>query len=673
MRQFNLPSQQTRQPDVMKDINSDSFFDTIIIGCGPTTVLLLDHLFRVLADRKSTCLRIAIIHDKKYAGCGVHSLDTMAHARLNRIAGQIALSSAPEFENAKDPSRLAIEKNYHYTFMGWAKTKYQLTGDINYQINQSDWPPRYLLGEALHEQITAILASCKKSPELICVDFIHGLATDVCKIGNGYEVSVKKDDKSKFSLGAANIVFATGTQKSQKHEPFHMAPYPLQNVAKAAKEHNEGSIVVEGGGATGIDVLNTIYLANDKLNVTAVTRTGLICHARPINEKLETTSFYKNQLFRRENIIRALQSKVERPSDEPLLCLLALECLIATCKFLCASHFKRFLDGMFFDKEKDRISLIRNAPKLAERLDAEAKLFFVRNENTTNVYCADFRCKLEGFANSKNLAFEDLISIITFNPFNYLQDCYVNRDSFKTWDDATEFFLWFDMFNARCGNLTSIFKFISDGVFRDGRQQLMKLLDDYSGYDEKVFFELHSFVTKVFLPIHNRVADGSPIESIEPLLKKIQSKNLLLMRKNDFEALQKSSEDGQEIEVCEKSKPILYVRARNPTHLGFITENPLFQNLIKSGTLSEFRKKQADNQKGLRHGEYNAGLITDQNFNPISNNGKATKSIFFLGASSEGTRQFNHTLGRPDTKYPVRRNVEIVVKQLLKNIAHGKR
>jgi len=283
----------------------------------------------------------------------------------------------------------------------------------------------------------------------------------------------------------------------------------------------------------------------------------------------------------------------------------------------------------------------------------------VKSENRKAI---QYKENLKVYAKEKSLDYNQLISKISFNPVNYLNDCYMDRSKFLSWKDSSKEFLLFDLFNAKCGNLTSMFKFVSDGVFRDGRINLMKMLDDYSKLSEQDFLVIHSFITQKFLPIHNRVADGSPIESIEPLLDKVGTNQLQIFREVDIEIQDVKSIVTCKIKDSDNFEPDICIKARNPTHTGKIRGVPLLKNLLDSGKITEYQFKTNYNSCGYL---YNAGLKLDCNFNPISSDGTPQKNIFFLGASAEGSRQFNHTLGRPDTEYPVIRNIKTVVKNFL--------
>lgn len=650
-----------RSLNFMKDHDLNSNYDIGLIGFGPSVILFLDELFRVLEKQKAEPLSLVIINKTKDFGSGIHETTTPRHARLNRIAGQIALSSRPGYECRADPSSLSLNEHYSYSFLDWAKKKYELTNNEDYNMDQSHWPPRYMLGEALKQQAASILNTINNSPEIMSVTLVHGYACSVSENNNNYIIEVCDKRKKYINITAKNVIFSNGTIKEDPVENIgYIEPYPLQNIVSTLQK-SSNKVLVEGGGATGVDVINTLFLADQNNKVVAITRTGSLCHARPINEKLNTTSFYENILFNEKMILAVLRLSGKENANRLLFDLLILECLIANAKYLSSPRSNDFLSRLVILSGKNLETLLFNTKRFIKEFEEIVTEFFIREVISENPKAIRYKEKLKVYAKQKSLSFNQLISKISFNPFNYLNDCYLDRSKFKSWRDSSKEFILFDLFNAKCGNLTSMFKFMSDGVFRDGRINLMKMLDDYSKLSEQDFLVIHSFTTQKFLPIHNRIADGSPIESIEPLVDKVKKNQLQIFREADIEiqdvlsTLTCKTKDGDIFE------PDIYIKARNPTHKGKIEGVPLLKDLLDCGRINEYKIKTNYNSDSY---VYNAGIKLDCNFNPISSDEKPQKNIFFLGASAEGSRQFNHTLGRPDTEYPVIRNIKLVVEKL---------
>ena len=642
----------------MKNHDLNSNYDIGLIGFGPSVILFLDELFRVLERQKAEPPSLVIINKTEDFGSGIHETTTPRHARLNRIAGQIALSSRPGYEYRADPSRLSLNEHYSYSFLDWAKKKYDLTKNEAYNLDQSHWPPRCILGEALKQQAASILSTINDSPEIMSVALVHGYARDVSEQNNTYHIEVCDNRKKHINITAKNVIFSNGTIKENPVKKIgYIEPYPLQNILSTLQK-SPNKVLVEGGGATGVDVLNTLFLADQNNKVVAITRTGSLCHARPINEKLNTTSFYQNILFNEKIILAVLRLSSKEDAHRLLFNLMVLECLIANAKYLSSSRSNDFLSRLLILSGTNLENLLFSTEKFIEEFEEIVTEFFIREVKSENPKAIRYKENLKVYAKQKSLSLNQLISKLSFNPLNYLNDCYLDRSKFKGWKDSSKEFLLFDLFNAKCGNLTSMFKFVSDGVFRDGRINLMKMLDDYSKLSEQDFLVIHSFTIQKFLPIHNRIADGSPIESIEPLIDKVKTNQLQIFRESDIEIQQALSNLTCKIKDGDIFEPDICIKARNPTHKGKIKGVPLLKNLLDHGRINEYRIKTKYNSDSY---VYNAGIKLDCNFNPISSDGKPQKNIFFLGASAEGSRQFNHTLGRPDTEYPVIRNIKLVV------------
>jgi hypothetical protein len=583
-------------------------FDLVIVGGGPTSVYMLDaYLRRIISQRKNKTSAIAVVNKTKYFGCGLHYLDTPCMAKLNRIAGQISLCSVTRTEDFLSDEICKLG-SYFTTFVEWCDYKYRTTMDKKYNVTSTDWPPRALFGEAMVEQfanIKHILFKLGVSVDLFVGEALLSSHTSpVSVIVNSRQIHAKK-----ILLACG----ATGVSRS------YNSIYPLQRLDKDIEAYDQFRVI--GGGPSSIDVCKYIFSNKPDARITISTRSGNIGYSRAVNQKVNQDDFYKCKYVNRNLILSLIESTKDVDTDECLDNLFTLE-------FLASALTWSGYDADQSDHLKTSEDVIRAMEGLEEKLN---KVVSEKQSVKLEAYFKKIELEFGIYHNvNTRKSFVKSVLNIYSKPYMY----------FGTPDDVSGF-MQFDLFNSKLGNLDSIFKYITDGVFRDGRSNIMSTLE--TDIPSDVRSKIHGYILKKYLPVHNRVADGCDLQSIEFLYREVERKKLIIIR----------SDESQNHEA--NSDPNVY-KIVAIVNLSDSKRDGLTKKLSLPEQLSE--KKYRSFQYG-ENATYDYGLALDERFRLIID-GLSHPDIYVLGAGAEGIRIFNHTLARSDSAYPVIRNINLV-------------
>jgi len=219
--------------------------------------------------------------------------------------------------------------------MEWINKKYQETGDHQYQMNQDEWPPRYIHGLALQDAFF----NCIKIIESRNISKVSLYAKEVIdvEIAKGGRYSIVFGEERQTLDGVSDILFATGNQHQQDQARLNKAGlenmncppsavitnvYPLQDQFTQSRIGNEKILGLRGTGVSSMDVL--LYLTEERggkfernsesetlvyhpsglepKKILIIGRSGLFCCARAHNEKTHIQS--EGLFFNHENIKR---------------------------------------------------------------------------------------------------------------------------------------------------------------------------------------------------------------------------------------------------------------------------------------------------------------------------------------------------------------------------------
>ena len=176
-----------------------------IIGSGPNSVNSLDIILKLILKRKikNNISEIIICDERGLFGCGnTHNINLHPSIILNRIAGQIALGSAPfiQFPNSL--------RKFDYNFMDWINFKFRRTKKLKYKLKSTDWPPRYLFGEAHIDKFYDLISIYKKKTN-IKIKLINTKILEIKKIKKLYHLKTSEN----LSIKTDKILICTGVTK----------------------------------------------------------------------------------------------------------------------------------------------------------------------------------------------------------------------------------------------------------------------------------------------------------------------------------------------------------------------------------------------------------------------------------------------------------------------------
>lgn len=650
-----------------------------IVGAGPNALYALDFILRASHESplQKLMLNIDVFEKNSEYGSGLHSTSTLPEALLNRIAGQISLCSKKKISlNLKD------HNNYFETFLEWSNYQYIKTNDSKYNFKSEDWPPRYILGEALTSQFQVIIKLLEKNKN-IHIRLLNECVKDIQLENGEYLLKTKKNN-----YFYNEILIVKGTPKNHGNKIFYNFfkknylnyinyfpnPFPLSKMINKIKKLNKNKILVIGGGATGIDVINSLLVNIPGLKIYPHTRSGLIAYARPINQKFRQQHFYKGKLLKSDFITDFLNfnnnisySEVE----EFMMNLLEFETnhayfnVISNINFYSDNNTNEFCPKSNLGEFKKFVKKAKN--KYKREIFKLAEMFISKledkdiNKNFSNSLIFLFKLfnKSKSIKNynlhgeSKKALISSFSEFIYFDwnklitPLDHMfKNETNNHESVLKW-------MWHDLEHAMAGNLTSPLKFVTDGVFRDCRQQIMTPLRKDAAWSSKY----HEVIIKTFLPIHNRLADGSSIEIYKFIYNNAKKGKVNFIFSNKLET--EVAKNKYFLKNNDHKCPIdIVIEAITSTnHLVNISDE-LINNLLKSKILD----------MTVSNSGYKIGLNLDINFNPITIDNKTLRNFTILGAASEGRQVFNHTLGRSDDMYPVLNNINNWGKSFYKKI-----
>jgi uncharacterized NAD(P)/FAD-binding protein YdhS len=216
-------------------------------------------------------------------------------------------------------------------------------------------------------------------------------------------------------------------------------------------------------------------------------------------------------------------------------------------------------------------------------------------------------------------------------------------------DALTDFMRRDHLWSAQ-DNLWNPIKAACDGVWRDLKGVLASAVN-FGGLTA----DSHRQFLEIYLPLHNRICDGAPLEVMEKIAA-LMEHGLL-----DLSA-------GPRAEVCldERSGEFQIRGSRTGVSLrvdtlidcrvpGFNAEShgsPLYRNLLHRGMIRPFRNPTS-------HGEGFApgGLDLTDRFHPVNGNGAVDTRLTFFGTPCEGMQILQIGLLRPDKNHYVMQNI----------------
>lgn len=312
-----------------------------VIGAGPSCTYAMERLAATVDRRlNGHALEIHIFDGSGHFGAGqVHSPDQPKTSFLNRIVGQVAFAAD---ESVKAADQL-LPDQLRPSLWEWCQRKFAETGRDEFNLDQADWPKRYMHGMALEDLFRQYLGILRANPGVEV--FLH--AQDVIDLqvtGRAIHVYSTSGDPGEFD----EALLVTGHSSNNPHyfgrqsrwqefadthpAQFVASTYPLESNL-SLKEVPPGTVLACAGmGLTTLDIilymtegrggkfnrgvdgyLQYLPSGDEPSSIAAFSSAGLFTFARPFNAKESDPQQYEHRgVFLTEHAIDTLRANVGR-------------------------------------------------------------------------------------------------------------------------------------------------------------------------------------------------------------------------------------------------------------------------------------------------------------------------------------------------------------------------
>jgi hypothetical protein len=310
-----------------------------IIGSGPSSTYAMDRLaanLSVLGKAAVVDLEVYVFERSGNFGAGeVHSPKQPKSSFLNRIAGQVSFAA----DETNVDARYLLAREDRPSLSEWCQRKYKETGDDAYNIAATDWPKRYLHGEALCERFdryVEIINSLPYSRVMLVPDEVvdideeqtrFNLITASGKVFVAEEILLCTGHQ--WHRNSSFDGYSVSNEEERKFVETRLIPcaYPLESLRE--KISHSSRICIIGLGLTAIDVFmyfteglggrfeevdngkgafEYIPSGNEPEKMIGFSRSGMFTYARPVNAKEENIAKYEHQpVFLKKSSIDTLR------------------------------------------------------------------------------------------------------------------------------------------------------------------------------------------------------------------------------------------------------------------------------------------------------------------------------------------------------------------------------
>jgi len=572
-----------------------------IIGMGPRGLSVLERL-AAAATARHLLLDIILI-DPGECGAGVHAARQPHHLLINTLASQVTMFPATGAVAyppvCATPSLTAWARQQGYRRVG--ERYYRLGGNGGYDITDSDYLPRSLLGEYLgwaYQQIVAVLPAgvtlthhrlravdMRQQPDNSCVielDNGYIVLSDFVFLTTGHGSNLPSD------LDAWLAKFAQDHARYNSKLAFMRHVYPVEQLTRIS---SEARVAIQGLGLSAHDVIAEL----------TVGRGG-------------------------EFIAGEVGLRYQPSGREPKLTLCSRNCL----PYAARGINQKGLDGRHQPRHftPDAVDALRRQALIARgssQLDFDRELLPLLKREMGEVY----RATPGAAAIDDDTLFAELLFPLQARQFASL-DAF--RDYFRNWLQA-------DLAEARKGNLASPAKAATD-VLRDVRATLQAAIE-HGGLTPSS----HRKFLNVYHPAINRAAFGPPLRRNEELLALLDAGVITI-----------DSGPGSRLDIDENdSTYVLNTKfaegtARQPVDVVVIARlDPFFPETDTSLLIRNLLKR------GLFRPYYNGvfhpgGIDIDRNGQPLDGQGAVLPNVWALGYPVEGAHYYTHALPRPQMR-----------------------
>jgi uncharacterized NAD(P)/FAD-binding protein YdhS len=572
-----------------------------IIGMGPRGLSVLERLAAAAAARH--LLLDIILIDPGECGAGVHAARQPQHLLINTLASQVTMFPAPgAVQHAPvcaTPSLTAWARQQGYRRVG--ERYYRLGGSGGYDITDSDYLPRSLLGEYLgwvYQQLVAALPAgvtlthhrlravdMRQQPDRSCVielDNGYIVLSDFVFMTTGHGCNLPSD------LDAWLAKFAHDHARYNSKLAFVRHVYPVEQLTRIS---SEARVAIQGLGLSAHDVI------------------------------AELTVGRGGEFVEGEGGLRYLPS-----GREPLLTLCSRNCL----PYAARGINQKGVDGRHQPRHftPDAVDRLRRQALIARgssQLDFDRELLPLLKREIGEAY----RATPGAAAIDDDTLFAELLMPLAARQFAGLDEF---RHYFRDWLQA-------DLAEARRGNLASPAKAATD-VLRDVRATLQAAIE-HGGLTPSS----HRKFLNVYHPAINRAAFGPPLRRNEELLALLDA-GVITIDSGPGSRIEIDENDSTYVlstkfaEGTEKQLVDVVVIARLDAFFPETDTSLLIRNLLKRGLCRPY-------YNGVFHP---GGIDIDRNGQPLDGQGAVLSNVWVLGYPAEGAHYYTHALPRPQLR-----------------------
>ncbi|MFQ3246410.1 MAG: putative NAD(P)/FAD-binding protein YdhS [Arenicella sp.] len=573
--------------------------DIAIVGLGSRGLGVLERVLKLATCIPDTQINV-VSFDKNEPGSGLHSSTQPEYLRLNTIACELSM-----FPDESAIQSLGARKGPN--FYQWCVQQGVTANDVhnpNAELNQTDFLPRYLLGQYLewvYRSITSQLADN--------VTLIHEF-TSIDKIEADSKKNVYTLSTQSNKLYCFNRVFVClgHTHRNTPEQPANTTisndnnssrvnqkgvanstrpPYPIADTI--ANIHPTESVAIAGLGLAAMDVLSGLTLGNggvfeyvgsnlsylpsgNEPEIVMYSRTGLPFFTRPamfVGRKKHRAIFLTS-----EHIEFLRQEKLEGKLDfkNDILPLMLDE--MRAAYYIHCDTLEKSNKNIPFDRLREKLSLS------------------FKNHNLVTHFLE--LAKLHG----------------GFDPQAYLMVAIpesIQSDQYQNWVMRT---LSNDLKESELGLMDSPSKSAIE-VWRDLRETLRDIVN-YDGLTR----DSHEWFYSHFSKLINRIVAGPQKERHAELLALIEAGTVTMI-------------------APQQAVDFDHIIAAQTADSGLINS----QSRVLSDLLEMNIIEPVQNNVGLD------GIAVDRNSNPktqVQKNQQLTKRIWFFGPLCEGSSYYNH-------------------------------
>ncbi len=615
-----------------------------IVGAGPWGTYALDRLAARVNQLTTVGIRLIVVFDAagSFGDGRIHSADQVSTSRLNRVASQVGFAADESLIGAP-----LLPRELRPTLAEWSTEG--PTADAK-SVRAMQAPTRSLHGYALRAAFRRHESHLQASG--VDVECIHGTVTSVRPDQRG--VSLLFLDSGRACHRRVRAVLLTtghGVGRANETGVLLSGPYPLRAGVRESNVPAGGVVAVDGAGLTAIDVLihltegrggafvdgpkglRYVPSGREPSRILPVSPGGLLPSARPRNQKATDASGLGHQAleldprwFSLATVECIEQRRRSLDFDRDILPFVVAEmALTYYCVLVGETYVERLAQAGHGYVAK---ALADGEPLRFDDLVGQLHQTFMNlwaydavRSRVRSIVCAlpSSPWLIEAVSWPDSLRFD----------WHTFADPLGNLTSGLPWSEAVLCLMRWDLACAEQGNLDNPWKAAWDGVWRDLRPVLSRVLD---------FDALSSDSKERFLQTHWRTyarqVNGADPDTVAKVIALIEAG---LVDLSAGRGAQIAAEGERHVITTTTSGDIavdVVVPGRVPKV--DLRSEPPFAQMLREGQLRDRTHVVGESVPDLSRG-----------FHPLSISGSEDRRITIVGVPTEGVVFFQLALARP--------------------------